>query len=56
MLLRVHHFGAVKGALEMHIMTTEALNILVSLAAYTFVCVLNRCSSASYFFDNYGFS
>lgn len=54
-LLRVECFVAMKSALEIH-MITEALNILVSLVACTFVCVLNRCSGASYFFGNYVFS
>lgn len=55
-LLRVECFVAVESALETHMTTAEALNVPVSLVACNFLCVLNRCSGASYFFDNYIFS
>lgn len=44
LLLRVGCFVASESALETHMMTTEALNILVALVACTFLCVLNCCS------------
>lgn len=44
-----------RSALGIHMMITEALNILLSLVACTFICILKHCSAASYCFDNYIF-